>query len=338
MLNYNYLKGKVLIGGAIALAIVFSGQLGNGDFFGIKAAFGYGGGGGGTYVAPEITAINTPLTVGSSQEGSLTENVGGDTVKIEVPKGAVSGQTTFNIEGTTATAGEAPANTTGAFMIGNKVFNINATDANNNAVRDFNSNLHITLTLSDLPPDTSDLGVYWFNDTTGMWTLVVGAIFDPANGTVSFNVNHLTKFAILRILGTPYALAAAQTDAVVSPVVVEQKKIVLKKFKDGSLLRTGDKVYILMKGKRVRIRNMKDLAKYKGQKYNQVDQATLYQYPEVAYVAYPNNTIIKSDNKIYIIKNGKAQRIKNVKEFSKFIKQYNIKKIFNVPKDALDLY
>jgi hypothetical protein len=53
------MKGKILLGSMIALALVFSGTLGNGDLFGIKAAFGYGGSGGGSSIVlvPSCTTV-----------------------------------------------------------------------------------------------------------------------------------------------------------------------------------------------------------------------------------------------------------------------------------------
>jgi ribosomal protein L30/L7E len=43
----------------------------------------------------------------------------------------------------------------------------------------------------------ADLGVYYLDETTGAWVLVPGAVFNPATGSVSFYVNHLSKFAVL---------------------------------------------------------------------------------------------------------------------------------------------
>lgn len=51
------MKGKILLGSFIALAIAFSGTLGNGDLFGIKTAFGYGGSGSGSGVLPTCSSV-----------------------------------------------------------------------------------------------------------------------------------------------------------------------------------------------------------------------------------------------------------------------------------------
>jgi len=223
----------------ILLAIVFLGQ-GSGDFLGIKSAFGYGGGGGGGGwvggVSPTITSSNQPMTILPSQEGNATMNFGDQgSVGINVPAGAISGETTFNIQQGTANSNQMPSNTVGAFMIGNKIFNINGEDTMGNAVRDFNSNLTITITLPDMPADTTGLGVYYFNDTTNEWVLVPGATFDPANGKVVFQVNHLTEFAVIKGDGqTVIKVAGGQ-------VLGEQT------FADGALIRAnGDiDVYIV---------------------------------------------------------------------------------------------
>ncbi|MHB8904273.1 MAG: hypothetical protein ACYC40_04200, partial [Patescibacteria group bacterium] len=97
------------------------------------------------------------------------------------------------------------------------------TTANRNtaAVRNFSSNLSITLTVPDLPDNTANLGVYHFNDATGEWNLVPGAVFDPVNNKVTFQVNHLTKFSVFDILGLPTIIKTASASTVVTPPVVQ---------------------------------------------------------------------------------------------------------------------
>jgi len=208
------------------------------SLIGFSSAFGYGGGSGGyTGGAPSaITSFNQPMTILPSQEGNATMNFGDQgSVGITVPAGAISGETTFNIQQGTVNSNQIPSNTVGAFMVGNRVFNINGEDATGNAVRNFNSNLTITITLPDMPADTTGLGVYYFDDTNNEWVLVPGATFDPVSGNVIFQVNHLTEFAVIKGDG--------QTSIKVSggQVLGEQA------FADGALIRAnGDiDVYIV---------------------------------------------------------------------------------------------
>lgn len=188
------------------------------------ASGGGGGGGGGGYIAPTTvsangsTGVTMPLTVTNTQTGTLSQPLAtsGTKVELTVPTGAVSGSTTFTASAGSLTSDLTPANTTGAFMVGSTVFNITAV-SNGSSVRNFSGNLSITLTVPDLPAETTNLGVYYFNDTTKTWTLVPGASFDAVNGKVTFQVNHLTKFAIMKVTGTPATLAVTATSGTPTP-------------------------------------------------------------------------------------------------------------------------
>jgi len=216
------MKKKILIGGVIALAIAFSGQLGNGDFLGIKTAFGYGGGGGGggSYT-PAMTAINYPLTLTAGQEGTLTQSFSnGLTAKLTVSTNSVAsvGSTVFKIS-----SGSNSSALNGTY------FDISAADQSGNRVREFSNNLNIVLTGLTLPTNVADLGVYYLDETTGEWVLVPGAVFNPTTGSVSFYVNHLTKFAVLVKSGaatavTPPVIATPAT----SNFVLSEKGLVTK--------------------------------------------------------------------------------------------------------------
>jgi len=179
---------------------------------------GGGGGGGGGSSAP-VTVINTigsasmtaPMVVDNTQTGNLSQPLsGGAKVDLVVPQGAVSTATTFSATVGSLTSAMTPVSTTGALMVGGQVFNIPATSGGT-AVRNFSGNLTITLTVPSQPNNTSNLGVYYFNDTTSEWILVPGAVFNSNNDTVTFQVNHLTKFAVFDIAGKPAKVAVAVT-------------------------------------------------------------------------------------------------------------------------------
>lgn len=187
---------------------------------GFTAAFGYGGGGS-YYTAPVVsTATNAPLSVNATQEGSLSQSFSdGSKVEVGVPKGAVESETTFKTEQGSLTAENTPVNTIGAIMIGGQIFNINATDLNGQAIRNFSQPLNITITVNNLPADTSDLGVYYFNETSKSWNLIPGAVFNSTTGKVTFTVNHLTKFAVFKAENVPATLAVTpvSTDETAKP-------------------------------------------------------------------------------------------------------------------------
>ncbi|MEI6529374.1 MAG: hypothetical protein WCN88_03190 [Candidatus Falkowbacteria bacterium] len=299
MQKKNLIKSSV----AVASLVVAS-------MFGFSAAFGYGGGGGASYSAPApaVTAIGVPLTIGSSQEGVATNNLGnGIVVQVAVPKGAVTGQTTFKTE-----LGQVGENQpTGSFMVGGQVFNITATDINNNSVTSFSNNLTITLQIPGLPADVSDLGVYWFNTSTNAWVLVPGAIFNTASGKVTFSVNHLTKFAVLSSKGTPATIS-------ISPAVIKQV-LGEKKYADGTLLKgTNHRIYVV-KGNAIQyISTLKELAKYRGPVLKVSDEV-ISSFSKAAVLGakkYANGTLVKAkgDAKIYVIKDGKKVHIKSLAE------------------------
>jgi len=190
---------------------------------------GGGGGGGGTISNPPITAIGSPtitmpMSVSNTQTGNLIQPLSnGSRVELVVPVGAVTARTTFSATTGSLTSNMTPTNTTGALMVGSQVFNITAT-SNNTAVRNFSGNLSITLTVPSLPDNTANLGVYHFNDTTREWNLVPGAVFDPVNNQVTFQVNHLTKFSVFNIAGLPAVIKTASASTVMTPPVVTPPK------------------------------------------------------------------------------------------------------------------
>lgn len=169
-----------------------------------EASGGGGGGGGGTPSTPTaVSGSNVPLSVLTTQSGTLTQTFTDSSVaKVEIPKGALTKTTTFSAAQGSLTGGLTPTDTMGAILIGNTVFNISAKDSSNQSVTDFASDLSITLTIPDLA-DISDLGVYYFDRTLDQWVSITGVEFDFVNNKVSFDVDHLTRFAVFQIAGLP---------------------------------------------------------------------------------------------------------------------------------------
>ncbi|MFA6918796.1 MAG: peptidoglycan-binding protein [Patescibacteria group bacterium] len=219
---------------------------------GFTAAFGYGGGGG--YYAPSVvpsvtTSVNAPLSIGASEDGLLSRSFSdGSKVEVSVPKGAVEGQTIFETVQGGLTVENTPTDSSGAVMIGGQVFNITATDLNGEAVRNFSQPLNITIIIPNLPADTTNLGVYYFDQTFQNWVLIPGATFDVATGKVNFTVNHLTKFAVFEATNSTTALATiptvpTQEVATSTPVVEKQAEVSVSA--EGQVL--GTKIYSLDK-------------------------------------------------------------------------------------------
>jgi len=173
-----------------------------------------GGGGGDTTpsIPSTVTSTNTALTVSPTQTGTVNYNFADlSSAKVVVPTGAVNSNTTFSVAQGTLTSAQTPLETTGAFMVGNKVFNITAVNTSGTAVTSFAQNLTITFSVPDMPADVADLAVYYFNNTTKEWVKVSGAVFNPTDKTLVFSVNHLTTFVIFKVNDTPDTLSTANT-------------------------------------------------------------------------------------------------------------------------------
>jgi hypothetical protein len=142
-----------------------------------------------------VSATDKSLVVKPTQSGTLTQSLsGGQSVKIEIPKGSISSNATFNIQEGSLSADETPQSQYGAFLFDGLVFNINAADSSGTAVKSFNKDLTITLTVPSLPADTSGLKLYYYDETNKTWVAITGVVF--GSNTITFTVNHLTKFAV----------------------------------------------------------------------------------------------------------------------------------------------
>ena len=215
---------------------------------GFTFAFGYGGG---TISSPappaNVTSMNVPLTISNAQQGTVSQTFSDNSkATVEVPKGAVAGQTTFTINEGMLGTNNAPTETTGAFMVGSRLFNIMAKDIENNEVKNFSGNLTITFIVPALPSDTSSLGVYYFSNSSNEWILVPGAEFDPNTGKATFSINHLTKFAIFKVAGLPSLIKVAGPAETVSkdagaPAVDSSGKATLEQMTmDANTVASGD--------------------------------------------------------------------------------------------------
>jgi len=91
----------------------------------------------------------------------------------------------------------------GLFRIGDKVYEFTAelkTNEGTKEVKSFEKDIRITIKLSQsdlMNVDVNKLGVYYYNENTKDWEYV-GGIFDPQEGTITFNTSHFSKFAVMR--------------------------------------------------------------------------------------------------------------------------------------------
>lgn len=219
-------------------------------------AIGGGGGGVAGSVTPQnINAINFPLSLINSQNGVLTQSfANGFTARLAVSPNSFTGNAVFRIaEGSEENA------------IGGRHFALTATDSNGNPIRKFTNNLNITFSGLPLPGNVSGLGVYYYDEALLSWILVPDAIFDQANGLVSFSVDHLTNFAIF------------------SEQPVTQQVLGEATYADGTLLRGSDKhIFVVVGGKLQRILSLKELAQYADQEILEVEDSVIAAYAKVS--------------------------------------------------------
>jgi len=123
-----------------------------------------------------------------------------------------------------------------------------------------------------------------------------------------------------------------------APIAPTPQLLGEKIYADGTLLRGKDKkVYIIANGQKKHVPNLKELAKYAGQKIYDVENIILIQYPEVLGIkVFADGMLIRgADARIYVIKNNKKQHIRSLEELRK---NYFGKKIYDVSEETLVKY
>jgi len=239
------------------MIILGTGMLGAGEFLGVKLAWGYGGGvqGSGPAFSPVINSINFPLTINIFQEGTVVRKVGDNQAELFAPKGAVEHPTTFDVQINKASYGIFPKNNTKATIVGGQIFEIDATDSSKKKVKDFLKEVKISLIYSAVS-DKDGLGVYWFDELSDNWILISNAVFNLSESRATFEVKHLTKFAVLKTNGKPFSIEVNEAGAgTVNPIT---------KYKNGTLIRKegARTIYVIKNGKKVRVKSLKELKRY----------------------------------------------------------------------------
>lgn len=165
-----------------------------------------GGGGGGIIVGggipDHINAYNVPLVILPQQSGTLEQIVrDGKRVIFNIPKNSISSKTTIIVYEEPLVSdinlSLLPEN---ADLVNSVFYNAIARDENNNLVISFPNYVTITLPVPESLQVFSDIGVYWLDESAGVWRKVSGVGWSVDNATATFRVNHLTKFGIFRIL------------------------------------------------------------------------------------------------------------------------------------------
>lgn len=166
-----------------------------------------GSAGGG--IPAHVNAFNVPLEILPIQSGTLTRNVSAGVVILDVPINNISGKTIFIITEEPLSAdnsGLIPIIDIDVNLINSTFYNVTAEDENGNPVTSFPSPITITLPIPEDLLDATDLGVYFFDEIASQWVLIPDAIFNLETRIVTFQIDHLTKFAIFEVAETPDTL------------------------------------------------------------------------------------------------------------------------------------
>lgn len=143
---------------------------------------------------PPVNARNIPLIVNTNQPGVLVQDTDAGEVKIEIPSMVTNDQATFFVV-------EEPLENANNYLllddialINNAFYNVYAKDKNGNLIHFFAKPITISLPIPENLLYTENLAVYWLNEENWQWVLIPDAVF--SGNKVTFQVNHLTKFAI----------------------------------------------------------------------------------------------------------------------------------------------
>lgn len=127
--------------------------------------------------------------VASTAGGKIAQNG----ALIEIPAGAVGSNITVNVQ--------KMANPSALMFNTNESLFGDVYEITKNSTGNFNKAVTITLPFySNTPvPAGYQLGIYWYDEAEKNWVALERQRIDAANGTVSGQVNHFTKFAILSV-------------------------------------------------------------------------------------------------------------------------------------------
>lgn len=289
-----------------------------------------GGGGGfvtGPYRVKEKESIDSDLELDYNQSGHGKYNFNKNGVEFNIDNETVKTPTKFNAMVNHATADGLNANMGKSSLLNGMIFKISAKDANGGALKRLEKEMIVNLSTA-MPTDAKDHGVYFLDESSKQWILVPNSAFDTTNSRVSFKVNHLSSFGIIKSPGLPNVIQASAFLADESESTTTSE----------SLARTKNgKVYLIRNNRRIPLSN-EELKEYRREypdlKINDIDDASLSKYKSAA--GLKNGTLIKdkTTKKIYVIRNHKKMHILNLGELAK----YKGKRINIVSDDTIKAY
>lgn len=166
---------------------------------------GQGVAGGTSSATDHINSTNVPLTISPGQSGTFTKNLtAGKKVILDVPAENISRQTTFTITEEALAITETPKPGLQAKLTGEYTFRVLARDNAGDLAHSFPQKVTITITIPNMPAGTTDRGLYYLDEGARLWRLIPDAEFSDRE--VTFQVDHLTDFAVFYVPGLPEIL------------------------------------------------------------------------------------------------------------------------------------
>ena len=144
-----------------------------------------------------VDSYDEPLSISPQQSGTLKKGTDAGSISLDVPVGAISNKTIFIINEEVLDSDNNFLVLHGTELVNGIFYNIYAVDENSIYVHYFNKPITIVLPISPDQRGNKNLRLYWLNETNNKWTLIPNAVF--TNDNVTFDVNHLTKFAIFEL-------------------------------------------------------------------------------------------------------------------------------------------
>jgi len=364
----NHQKNNIIFGLGISLAVlIFSQNLGAGEYLNNHVAFGYGGV---AYFRP-ITAVNEPLYLPDpSREGRLYYKATNNSlIDLEVPPRSTNFVVFYKGADLPLNPSLAPTcYENNATVIGSRLYDFTAVDENDKEVNSFNRKLTVSLAIPELPQDLSDIGVYYL-DTNNRWQLIPEAKFNPQNKT-SFQVFNLAVLAVMKAPDLPTMIQSAG-NCFQAPTPLAGQVLGVKKYADGALLRTPDfKIYVVLGNEFRYIASPAELKNYRSKIFDisfdefnnlkkSINEEIITQGDVIVgggdpilretgqvlgvktqYFAntriYADGALLRTpDNKVYLVANPEVKFIANL---SKDIYQWAGNRIYDISFDDLALY
>jgi len=158
---------------------------------------GSSGGGGfipGASLPPQIVVRDAPLVIAPEQSGILSQDTAAGKIILEVPADSVLDKAVFTITSEPLIQSSEYLVLDNAKLVNGAFYDISVRDQNGNYLHSFLKPITITLPIPIGLVNVKNFAVYYLDETNWQWVLIPDAIF--AAGKVTFQVNHLTRFAI----------------------------------------------------------------------------------------------------------------------------------------------